>query len=248
MNIIVTGTSHPDGIGHRLAHKLTGQGHTVIGWTRNANNSSKLKLFLEIETDVASTFQCAYAARESLEYFNSGVDVLVNNAGVNHMDFLTNLQEEDWYDSFNVNVKAAVNTSRSILDELTRSKGTILNICSSAANTPMTASAAYNASKAALQMLTLQMARELGREYGITVFGINPAKVRDTEMSRRVDKRVCEVRGWSRKEAYEYQVKALGPAGEIDPDTFVEFVSYLLKNKTNHKYFAGCMIPYGAQG
>ena len=45
---------------------------------------------------------------------------------------------------------------------------------------PMTCSLAYNASKGAAHIMTLQLARELTKKHGITVFGIAPNKLKGT--------------------------------------------------------------------
>jgi NAD(P)-dependent dehydrogenase (short-subunit alcohol dehydrogenase family) len=111
---------------------------------------------------------------------------------------------------------------------------------------PMTHSAAYNASKGAAHILTLQMARELRKRHGLTVFGISPNKLHSTGMSDYIDKRVCELRGWTPEEAKAYQCANLPAGEETDPDQLAQLITYLVTETERHKYLNGCILPYGA--
>jgi len=108
----------------------------------------------------------------------------------------------------------------------------------------MRCSAAYNASKGAALILTKQLARELSPD--ITVFSISPNKLAGTGMSDSIDKQVCETRGWTLEEAQKYQLQGLLTGEETPVANLVNFISFLLATKGNHKYLTGCDIPYGA--
>lgn len=173
------------------------------------------------------------------------LDVLINCAGVNEIAWLEDLTTTQFDKLMNVNARAIYLMAQAFLPALIRSKGTILNIISNASHMPMTASLAYNASKGAAHIMTLQLARELTRKYGITVFGISPNKLAGTGMSKYIESRVPEVRGWTKEEADEYQQSSL-LCGETDPAVLAEFIAYLLQSKRNHRYLSGCVLGYGA--
>ena len=135
--------------------------------------------------------------------------------------------------------------TKACLPLLKASVGTVLNITSNAAYTPMKCSAAYNASKGAAHILTRQLARELGQMHGITVLGIAPNKLAGTEMSIRIEKDVVRTRGWSPEYAREYQLNSLPSGEETDPKELAEFIGYILSSKQRHKFLQGCIIPYG---
>lgn len=181
--------------------------------------------------------------RTALE--GTACDVLINCAGVNHIDWLENLDTDDWDRLMDVNARSIFLTTSVLLDSLVDG-GTVLNIVSNASHMPMTASLVYNASKAAAHMMTLQLARELTVSQGITVFGISPAKMAGTEMSQYIAKRVPEVRGWTKEHADEYQRQGLLTREEIHPATLAEFVHWLIEEKRRHFHLSGCVIPYGA--
>jgi NAD(P)-dependent dehydrogenase (short-subunit alcohol dehydrogenase family) len=111
---------------------------------------------------------------------------------------------------------------------------------------PMTTSLAYNASKGAAHIMTLQLARELTKKHGITVFGISPNKLLGTEMSKDIEDQVVKHRGWTPEFAAQYQTNALLAGEETDPAQLAEFISFILSTKSRHKYLTGCILPYGA--
>jgi meso-butanediol dehydrogenase/(S,S)-butanediol dehydrogenase/diacetyl reductase len=222
-NIIITGAS--SGLGAAIARSL---GHNVINWSYECG----------VDVQDSKSIEAAFNALSC-----GPIDILVNCAGVNHIDYIPDMKEEDWNLVMDTNAKGIFLVSQALLPVL--KGGTILNIVSNASNIPMTGSIAYNASKGAAEIMTRQMARELKKTHDITIFGISPNKLSGTGMSEYIDKRVCEVRGWTKEEARAYQLAALPAGEETDPATLAEFIAFLLSTKERHKYLNGCIIPYG---
>jgi pteridine reductase len=176
----------------------------------------------------------------------AGLDILINCAGVNITGWLEDFSEADWDQVMGVNAKGIFKMTQWALPELKKTHGTVLNIVSNASHMPMTTSLAYNASKGAAHIMTLQLARELTKKHGITVFGISPNKLRGTEMSKDIEDQVIKHRGWTKEYAEQYQLNALLAGEETDPAQLAEFIAFLLNNKPRHKYLTGCILPYGA--
>ena len=174
------------------------------------------------------------------------LDILINCAGINRIEWLENVADSDWDDVMDVNAKGIFKMTQAALPALIKSRGTVLNIVSNAAHMPMTCSLAYNASKGAAHIMTLQLARELTKKYGITVFGIAPNKLASTGMSDDIDRQVIKTRGWTPEFAHQYQLNGLLTGEETPPASLAEFITFLLANKQRHKYLSGCIIPYGA--
>lgn len=228
--IMVTGSG--SGLGAALVDVLTEE-HVVIGW----DHAYGMDVCVPPEEDNLREV-CSRVG-------DSRLDVLINCAGVNDIDWLENFTEDRWDRVMNTNAKGIYMMSRACLPLLKESRGTIVNIVSNASHMPMTNSLAYNASKGAAHIMTLQLARELKR-HQITVFGVSPNKLAGTGMSRYIDDVVPSVRGWSYEEAKQYQINAL-LAGEETPSTLVaEFIAFLLATKQRHRFLSGCVIPYGA--
>ena len=174
------------------------------------------------------------------------VDTLVNCAGINWLSPLEDMDEDHWDRVMNTNARSILTMTRTFLPHLKFRKGTVLNIVSNASHMPMTHSSAYNASKGAAHILTLQLARELTKAYGITVFGISPAKIANTSMSRYIDETVPALRGWTPEEARDYQLKGLLTGEEVPAENIGEFIAYLLSRRNRNKFLSGCILPYGA--
>jgi NAD(P)-dependent dehydrogenase (short-subunit alcohol dehydrogenase family) len=215
MNVIITGGS--SGLGARLVVAMTHSGNRIVSWDHHT---------------VDVRFHEAILRAIKVLPFDK-VDILINCAGINSIDYLPNVEESDW----------DIVTTQTLLSRLRG--GTVLNIVSNAARVPMTSSAAYNASKGAALMLTKQLARELGKTHGITVFSVSPNKLAGTGMSRYIEQRVCELRDWTPEQARKYQLEALPAGHETDPAIVAELIAFLLAKKERHSYLQGCDLQLG---
>ena len=205
--ILITGSSK--GLGLALTETLRKEGHTVYGFDINSGGDVRKPTFVNSDGG---------------ERTIPDIDILINNAGVNVINWLEDFEEDDWDKVMDTNAKGIYMMSRACLPMLSKNKGTIVNIVSNAAHMPMTCSLAYNASKAAAHIMTLQLARELTKKHDITVFGIAPNK----------------------EYAQKYQLNGLLTGEETPPNQLAEFIGYLLQSKQHHKYLTGCILPYGA--
>lgn len=240
MNIVITGGSR--GIGREIIRKLLTFSYThiynidkqdcITQSTRVRNIKFDLNpVFINTQTDLINNI------------LPDKIDVLINNLGINHLDWFDKLSPCAFDTLMSINVKLPFLLVQKLLDKL--KGGTVLNITSNAASLAMTNSFLYNTSKAALHMATKQMSRELGKTHNITVFGIAPNKVSGTDMSEYVSEVVPILRGWTKQEAEEYQLKSMPAGEETCPAILAEFIAFLLSSKDRHKYLQGCILPYG---
>lgn len=234
--ILVTGAA--SGLGLAIATALAARGHTVIGYDRAAyagNAGDPIVADVRDPDPIHIRDLC-----------NEELDVLINCAGVNIIGWLEDFSGAQWDLVMDVNAKGIFKMSQLCLPMLAKSKGTIVNIVSNAAHMPMTCSLAYNASKGAAHIMTLQLARELTKKWGITVFGIAPNKLKGTGMSHAIDEQVVATRGWTKEQAVAYQLQGLLAGEETPPYAVAELLAYLLSSKETHKFLTGTVIPYGA--
>ncbi len=225
--ILVTGSS--SGLGKLLCGVLDAAGHDVFQFDKEHGH------------DVRSPVKEAIA-----ESCDNRLDVLINCAGINRIDWCENVTSSEWDLVMDTNAKGIFMMTQAVLPMLKKSRGSVLNIVSNASHMPMTCSAAYGASKGAAHILTLQLARELTKRFGITVFGISPNKLAGTGMSKDIDDQVVVTRGWTAEAAHAYQLQGLLCGEETDPLQLAEFIGYLLYTKSRHKFLTGCVVPYGA--
>ena len=106
------------------------------------------------------------------------VDILVNNAGISQIKPFGELNEKDWDELLNVNLKSAFLVTQRVLPGMrSRRWGRIINLSSVAAQTGGVIGPHYAASKAGLIGLTHSYASLLAKE-GITANAIAPALIR----------------------------------------------------------------------
>lgn len=182
--------------------------------------------------------------------------ILINCAGINYIEWFEKADFWQFDRLMAVNCKSGLQLIQNLLgrsdvnggaeDCWWFSGGAILNIISNASHMPMTNSAFYNASKGAMHIATLALARELRKTHGITVFGISPNKLAGTGMSDYIEGRVPELRGWTPEQAAAYQLSALPAGKETDPARLAEFIAFLLSEPGRHEFLTNTVIPYGA--
>jgi len=114
-----------------------------------------------------------------------GLNVLLNNAGVLHIGTAEQITEEQWDETFNINVRGLWLLSRTVLPQMRKAGGgSIINMASVLGINGARNRASYAASKGAVVLLTKCMAIDYGHEH-IRVNAICPSFV-ETDLSAAV--------------------------------------------------------------
>jgi 3-oxoacyl-[acyl-carrier protein] reductase len=112
------------------------------------------------------------------------VDILINNAGVNILAYLGEIDPSNWQALLQINLNSALRLIQAFAPGMQRRGwGRILNISSILGLVARPRRSAYSMTKAALDALTRSAAVELGPS-GILVNSLSPGYV-DTELTRR---------------------------------------------------------------
>jgi len=118
--------------------------------------------------DVTSSDAAAAMVKKAVDTYGR-LDVLFNNAGIWCGGTILDISEDNWDRTIGVNVKGIYLVSKYAVQQMMRQEGgSIINAASVAALRGSPMSAAYNASKGAVLLLTKCMALDFGR-YGIRV-------------------------------------------------------------------------------
>jgi len=162
---IVTGST--SGIGEAAARALADAGaHVVVNSSSSVEAGEALAAALPTDSmyhqaDISSEEQGQALVAATIERFGH-LDVLVNNAGwttrVDHGD-LDALTNEILFRTIDVNIYGTWFLSRAAMPHLTETSGSIVNVTSIAGLRPVGSSIAYGMSKAALNMLTIDLAK-----------------------------------------------------------------------------------------
>ena len=111
-----------------------------------------------------------------------GIDILINNAGIQRRAPLEDFDANDWHELMRVNLDGVFHVSQAVARHMIgRGRGKIINICSVQSELARPTIAPYAASKGAVKMLTKGMCAEWAR-HGIRVNAIEPGYI-DTEMT-----------------------------------------------------------------
>lgn len=126
--------------------------------------------------DVTDDESVRTAVMAAAEHFG-GIDIVVNNAGINVEGTIEELSSSAWQRCFDVNVTGVARVCQAAIPYLKASDyGRVINAASFAAIVPSIGSAAYAASKAAVVQLTKVLAGELG-PWNVTVNAYAPGMI-----------------------------------------------------------------------
>lgn len=179
--VLITGCS--SGFGLETALAFARRGDAVYASMRDPQRATALLQRVEaegldlevIELDVTDEASVAAAVRH-VEDRHGAVDVLVNNAGVDHAGPVETMPLERARAVFETNLWGPVLTCRAVLPAMrTRGGGVIVNVSSIAGRIPPNPYGGfYAASKHALSVLSESLASEVGI-FGIRVVCLEPS-------------------------------------------------------------------------
>src|SRR5438034_3550271 len=171
--VLVTGGTK--GMGEAIVRRLAAGGATVATTARSALPEG-LAVELFVQADISTREGVDRVVREVLDRLG-GVDSLVNNVGGSSSPSggVLALGDEDWQDTINANLLAAVRLDRGLLPGmLERGAGVIIHISSIQRRLPLfEATLAYAAAKAALTTYSKGLSKEFGPK-GIRVNTVAP--------------------------------------------------------------------------
>lgn len=191
MRCLVTGTNR--GIGLEFVRQLAARGDSVVATAREPARASELQRLSQQHPSLVEVHACDVSIDASVASLAAAVgdrplDVLINNAGVmGSHGRLGRLRFEEVLQTLNVNAVGALRVVQAVLPNLRRgSTKRLVQITSGLGSIGENASGGYydyRMSKAALNMLAMNLAQELGGE-GFVSIALQPGWVQ-TEMGGR---------------------------------------------------------------
>jgi len=162
------------------------------------------------------------------------VHVLINNVGVaGPRQPIEDIDPAEWDRVLNANLNAAFWTARQVLPAMKRARaGCILNVSTASVRTLPQNRSPYNVSKAALEALTLTLAREAG-PWNIRCNAVRPGLM-DNERLRRVLARVAEQRGVTPEAVEAEQLQFVSMRSKVGMIEVASMLEYLASDAAAH--------------
>ncbi len=184
---ILTGAGR--GIGRATAQALDRIGYRLVLVSRTTSELEQTAKLLSTESlivraDVSIAAEVESLIRSTMDRFGR-IDALIHCAGLAPVRSIADMSAEEWRSVIDTNLSAAFYLCHSAWPVFKRQEGGVVVLVSSqAARDPFPGFAAYGAAKAALNHLTLSLARE-GQSINVRAHCIAPGAV-ETGMLRRI--------------------------------------------------------------
>lgn len=221
------------GIGAAIARQLAEDGMDIVVTDAHERRCREYaekwsdeygREFLALPLDVTD-FDAAREVMKSVVARHGRLDVLVNNAGWNKIEPVSEMSRETWLRSIGVDLNGTFNCMRHALPHMIKhGGGVIVNISSIAAwETSTEHGAAYSAAKAGVHALTRVAAAENGK-YGIRVNAVAPGLIYNDFLRRIYPDEFFE--GYAEKRSL------VGRVGK--PQDIANIVSFLVSDKAGY--------------
>jgi NAD(P)-dependent dehydrogenase (short-subunit alcohol dehydrogenase family) len=239
---VITGATK--GIGLSCAQEFGKEGAKIVlsGRTRSLGEAAAKEIraaggdAIFVRCDVSQKEQVDALVQATVEHYGR-IDVVVNNAGVNHSAKFFDISEEDWDWVMGVDLKGTFMLSQAAARVMVDQNipGVIVNVSSVMAVLALADQVPYCAAKGGVNQLTKAMALALS-DYGIRVNAIGPGPVLTELMQRVVHNKEKEAELLSRL-----------PIGRIAACEEIARVAVFLAS-SDSSYFTGqCIYPDGGR-
>ncbi len=173
--ILITGAS--GGIGKHLVKKFVSLGGNVLG---SGTKAEKLDLLKKEHSNIkVKKFDISEDSRieefiDNVTLELGGLDILINNAGINLDNLSLRMKDDEWKKVININLTSTFLLSKYAIKKMLKNKyGRVVNITSVVGHTGNLGQSNYSASKAGIIGMSKSLAIEYAKK-NITVNCVSP--------------------------------------------------------------------------
>jgi len=189
-NILITGAS--GGIGKELVKKFVSLGGNVLG---SGTKIEKLDLLKKQYPNIkVKKFDMEEDSKikdfiDSVTLELGGLDILINNAGINMDNLSLRMKDEEWKKVININLTSTFLLSKHAIKQMLKNKfGRIVNITSVVGHTGNLGQSNYSASKSGIIGMSKSLAIEYAKK-NITVNCVSPGFI-SSDMTMNIAEKV----------------------------------------------------------
>ena len=191
--ILITGAT--GGIGNDIVKKFVSLGGTVFGSGTKDEKLEKLKKnFPTIKTkkfDISDHSKIENFIEEVSSELG-GLDILINNAGINKDNLSLRMKEDEWKMVVDINLTSTFLLSKFGIKKMLKSKfGRIVNIASIVGHTGNLGQSNYSASKSGIIGMSKSLAIEYAKK-NITINCVSPGFI-TSEMTKNIAEKVRDL-------------------------------------------------------
>ncbi|PEQ93628.1 3-oxoacyl-ACP reductase [Bacillus sp. AFS006103] len=239
------------GLGFAIAERLVREGANVMISGRDEEKLRQKASQLESiglgkvayqKTDITDINDINRLVKATAERFQT-IDLLVNNAGGPPAGSFEDLSDEDWQNSFELNLLSYVRMIRAALPYLKEQGGKILNIASTSIKEPIPGLILSNTFRTGIVGLAKTLASELA-QYNILINTIAPGRIATDRISH-LDQMNADKFGVDR-ETIALQSQAGIPLKRYGtPEEFANVAAFLLSDANSYMTGSSFLVDGG---
>lgn len=240
------------GLGKAVATELVKEGTNVMISSRNPEKLNKVQEELKaigkgkvafFPADITKSEDIQQLVKETKKVFGS-IDILINNAGGPPSSSFEDLSDEDWENSFQLNLLSYIRAIREVLPDLKENGGKIINIASSSIKQPIPGLILSNTFRLGIVGLSKTLAEELG-PYKILINTVAPGRIA-TDRITELDEITAKKQNKTMEEITQKAQDSI-PLGRYGtPEEFAKIVVFLVSDVNTYVTGSSLMIDGGS--
>jgi 3-oxoacyl-[acyl-carrier protein] reductase len=239
------------GLGKAIAASFVNEGVNVVLASRNEEKLNEVQCELEnlqggkvryIQTDITQPDQIKQAVQHTIDSFGQ-LDILINNAGGPPAGTFEQITDEQWQQSFELNLLSYVRMIREALPHLKKNGGKIINIASSSIKEPIPGLLLSNTFRTGIVGMTKTLASELAKDR-ILINTVAPGRIA-TDRVAFLDEVNAEKQGITKSEMEEKMKNSI-PLGRYgEPEEFAKVVTFLVSDANSYMTGSSFLVDGG---
>jgi len=237
------------GLGRAIAEVLLQEGANVVISGRDESKLKQVASELEVygnvgykQTDITKPEEIKELINMAVKKFGK-IDILINNAGGPPAGSFETLSDQDWQNSFELNLLSYIRLIREALPYLKVNGGKIINIASTSIKEPIPGLILSNTFRTGIVGLTKTLSQEFA-PFNIMINTVAPGKIA-TDRVKHLDQFTAEKIGVNREEIEETSKNNIPLRRYGQPEEFAKVVAFLASDTNSYMTGSSFLVDGG---